>query len=477
MQPQHLLSTFALLLASPTVSALTYTLQTSLQGPTFFDAFAFQNTWDPTFGYVHYVDRPTAESFGMINAVGANTITTSGGPVVFGAEHTRVLDPAANLGRPSVKLVSKETWTRGLFVLDLEHMPANVCGSWPAFWMLGSGGDGQGVWPKFGEIDIIEYINDSGDNLMALHTAPGCTVAGAGQTGTLLTNDCGKDGGFAACGVAPTQANNSGTSFNANGGGVYAMEWTSAAVQIWFFPRQNIPSSLVNGDPSPDTSTFGVPSANFQGSCDIDTYFSNASMIFDIDFCGSYAGPLFNHGGCPVLDPTNEWTSCNKFVAANPQAYVESYWAVNYLNVYQAVADTSPVASSSLSSVTPAASSTAVTASGAEGRSSTPSGTINAPSSATSVQLPATSVLPPSGAVPTPIPSVSSVTSLSTTPPPAPPPSPTTPTAVPTTQNPDTSPVIVVETTIIYVTTTVSVAPNRVRVQILPSTLLVTKSQ
>jgi hypothetical protein len=174
MHPPRLLPLLALLFLQPSATfAVPYTLQTTLSGPTFFDAFDFRNTWDPTFGYVHYVDRPTAESFGMLDS-------TPGGPVTFGAEHTRVLDPAANLGRPSVKLVSKESWTKGLWVLDLEHMPINACGSWPAFWMLGSG---NGVWPNFGEIDIIEYINDSEDNLMALHTAPNCTIAGAGQTG------------------------------------------------------------------------------------------------------------------------------------------------------------------------------------------------------------------------------------------------------------------------------------------------------
>lgn len=170
------------------------------------------------------------------------------------------------------------------------------CGSWPAFWALGNGPDG--VWPRYGEVDLIEFVNDTPNVLMAMHTAPNCTIAGSGQTGTcissthgtntdrrpgkLLTNDCGKDDGFQGCGVAPVQPNNAGTDFNANGGGVYAMEWTSDFIKIWFFPREHIPATI-RASKTPDVSTFGTPAANFQGGCDIDTYLSNMSLIFDID--------------------------------------------------------------------------------------------------------------------------------------------------------------------------------------------------
>jgi hypothetical protein len=50
------------------------------------------------------------------------------------------------------------------------------------------------ILTREGEIDIIEYTNNLANNLMALHTSDtlqNCTVAGSGQTGTLLTNDCG----------------------------------------------------------------------------------------------------------------------------------------------------------------------------------------------------------------------------------------------------------------------------------------------
>lgn len=81
------------------------------------------------------------------------------------------------------------------------------------------------------------------------------------------------------------------------------MEWTSVAIRIWFFPRNAIPESITSG--TPDVAAFGLPTANFQGSCDIDQYFYNHSLIFNIDFCGSWAGPTFITDGCPALDPSN----------------------------------------------------------------------------------------------------------------------------------------------------------------------------
>lgn len=67
-------------------SVAQYVLQSNFFGATFFDNFDFYNSWDPTYGFVHYVDRGTAESFGMINA-------SETGPATFGVEHTQILDP------------------------------------------------------------------------------------------------------------------------------------------------------------------------------------------------------------------------------------------------------------------------------------------------------------------------------------------------------------------------------------------------
>ena len=109
--------------------------------------------------------------------------------------------------------------------------------------------------------------------------------------------------GYTGCEVQATGPNNVGYAFNSILGGVYAMEWTSTAIQIWFFSRNAIPPSITSG--MPDPSTFGVPMANFQGSCNIDAHFYDHNLVFDITFCGTYAGETWQVDGCPLLDPTN----------------------------------------------------------------------------------------------------------------------------------------------------------------------------
>ena len=91
-------------------------------------------------------------------------------------------------------------------------------------------------------------------------------------------------GGITGCTVSATEPDNSADGFNSIGGGVYAMEWTSAAIRIWFFPRDAIPTSISSG--APDVSAFGLPAANFQGDCDMDAHFFNHNLVFNTDFCG-----------------------------------------------------------------------------------------------------------------------------------------------------------------------------------------------
>jgi hypothetical protein len=102
-------------------SALNYRLVQDYSGTGFFNNFNFFTGNDPTNGYVNYVDQGTAQSQGLIN--------TNGGVAYIGVDHTNI---ASGRGRNSVRLESKRTYTHGLFVLNLGHMPGSVCGTWPA---------------------------------------------------------------------------------------------------------------------------------------------------------------------------------------------------------------------------------------------------------------------------------------------------------------------------------------------------------
>lgn len=91
-----------------------------------------------------YVDRDTAHNKGYISY--------DGGDAVFGVDYKSKLDSAngGDIGRESVRLEGKKEYNKGLFVLDVKHMPGGICGTWPAFWSLG-----REPWPvKVGNVCI-----------------------------------------------------------------------------------------------------------------------------------------------------------------------------------------------------------------------------------------------------------------------------------------------------------------------------------
>ncbi|SPQ18874.1 1cd3fd05-b2d5-48a6-a435-eb4b6ae0545c [Thermothielavioides terrestris] len=297
----------------------------------FFTEFDFFTQPDPTNGFVKYVDAATANRDGLAGF-------TEGG-VYLGVDYTNT----TTTGRRSVRLTSKKAYTKGLFIADIAHMPAGAtgsgsCGLWPAFWMFGPN------WPNSGEVDVIEGVNSQTSNSVSLHTGAGCTISNTGTISTtkLLAANCqGNEG----CTQQTTSSDNYGTGFNAAGGGVYAVEWTSAAIKVWFFPRGSSAatqlaagatssSSSSSTASSPDPSTFGPPLAAFVGgpTCSIDQHFANHNLVFDTTFCGDWAGRVWaDDETCSALAST-----CEDFVGQNPGAFTQAYWLVNGLRVYQA---------------------------------------------------------------------------------------------------------------------------------------------
>ncbi|KAJ5688633.1 hypothetical protein N7462_003025 [Penicillium macrosclerotiorum] len=282
----------------------------------FFDKFDFYTSSDPTNGYVSYVDQSTASNAGLINA--------SDGSVYIGVDTTNT---ASSPGRESVRISSTNTYTHGLVILDLAHMPGSVCGTWPAFWMLGSD------WPNNGEIDIIEGVSTNSQNQMTLHTSDSCSITSSGFSGNLQTSNCYVDASGqsenSGCAILSSDDSSYGDGFNSAGGGVYATEWTSSGISIWFFSSGSVPSDITNG--SPDPSGWGTPSAAFSGSCDIDSHFNELQIVFDITFCGDWAGDVWSSDStCSAKAST-----CNDYVQNNPSAFDETYWQINSLKVYQ----------------------------------------------------------------------------------------------------------------------------------------------
>ncbi|KAI9890668.1 MAG: hypothetical protein M1814_003737 [Vezdaea aestivalis] len=275
----------SLLLATciaPSFQAQQYALKddyTSNLG-TFWDQWNWYSAGDPTHGHVKYLTRDAASAAGLLG--------TADGAVTFAADSKNV----APGGRPSIRLESKAVYNHGLFIADFSHVPDSACGSWPAYWTFGPN------WPHSGEIDIFENVNRATNNLVTLHSGSNCIVnSDGGQTGTLGYNNCDSSSGDTrGCSVADPRGNSFGSGFNAANGGVYAMQWTSASIKVWFFPRGSEPSDINGASPNP--SLWGSPVASFQG-CDIDSHFKDHQIIFDMTFCGDWAGNVFAND--PVL--------------------------------------------------------------------------------------------------------------------------------------------------------------------------------
>jgi len=231
-------------------------------------------------------------------------------------------------GRPSVRITSNQSYNPGtLVILDLEHMPGGICGTWPAFWMVGPN------WPNDGEIDIIEGVNQQTSNDMTLHTSEGCTMSSSGDfTGSVVSTDCWIDdpdqSDNEGCQITTSNTETYGTGFNANNGGVYATNFQDSAISIYFFARGSIPSDITDG--SPDPSGWGTPIAQFtDSSCDIESYFTDLQIVFDTTFCGQWAGNVWSSGSCASVAST-----CDDYVENNPAAFADAYWSINTLQVY-----------------------------------------------------------------------------------------------------------------------------------------------
>ncbi|KAK6220514.1 mixed-linked glucanase [Colletotrichum tabaci] len=307
---------------------MAYGLSHSYFGANFISDFNFINYVDPSNGFVRYQSQPDALAKGLYSI---NPVTQA---VTLGVDHTNIY--GLGEGRPSVRLESKRQYNHGLFIGDFAHMPPSVCGLWPAFWMYGPD------WPRNGEIDIIEGANQVTKNIISGHTqvyrsvTPGCRIPDTPQAaGQPLLRDCESPGtnNNAGCNYLPpaSHPHTYGDSFNAVGGGVYALEWTSEAIRIWHWPRQSIPRDII--DKRPDPSTWDLPSALFGTStCEVDRYFKDMSLVIQTNFCGDYAANIWGKDGdtCNQRAPT-----CVEYVANNPSAFQNAYWEVNFIDVYE----------------------------------------------------------------------------------------------------------------------------------------------
>ena len=120
----------------PDYSALSYTLQDTYSGTSFFDNFDYFTGYDPTSGFVHYVPAETATSDTY------NLTYASSSSAVLRVDTT---EQDASTGRYSVRITSKNQYDNGLFIFDILNTPYG-CSTWPALWLTDPNN-----WPANGE--------------------------------------------------------------------------------------------------------------------------------------------------------------------------------------------------------------------------------------------------------------------------------------------------------------------------------------
>ena len=302
---------------SPVYPSQAYSQVQAFTGSSFFDNFDYFTAMDPTNGFVEYLSADEARA--------SNLTATTSNSVVIKAGST-----ATQSGVPSIRIQSRMTFDKALIIADIAHMPS-VCGSWPAFWTCDTNN-----WPNNGEIDILEGINDWTSNQIALHTSDGCNMRHAkrNETGSVITTECRSRPGAKDYGCAVKDTANGdlsyGANFNANNGGVYAMDWRANGIRVWFFPRNKIPKDVKAL--APTMRGWGTPAAEFPNShCDIETHFKQHHIIFDLTFCGDFAGDSARWLAS-TCSQNGLYKTCEEYISKNT---ISAYWEINGVWAYK----------------------------------------------------------------------------------------------------------------------------------------------
>ncbi|KZP25000.1 glycoside hydrolase family 16 protein [Athelia psychrophila] len=327
MAPSFLLA-FVLLTANILPSHAIYNVARDYSGDQFFSLFDYYGNIDnasisagsTTGGDVNFLDQAdaTSQQLAYVSPTGTAIVKVDNSSIVpLGGK------------RNSMRLTSTDAYPVGsLFIIDASHLPFG-CSVWPAVWTTGE------PWPTYGEIDIIEGVNEFTANEMVIHSQPGCTKTTPSiQTSkSIESTDCSTASG---CVVQESAANSYGAAFAQAGGGVYAMQYDVSGIFIWFWSRPNVPASITTSSASSpiDISTWGHPSAAFpSSSCNMGQYFGAQKLVIDITLCGDWAGVDATYRAtCPSAGATGVCNINN--VVGSGEQYSDAYFEFNYIRTY-----------------------------------------------------------------------------------------------------------------------------------------------
>ncbi|GKY95819.1 hypothetical protein MPSEU_000542600 [Mayamaea pseudoterrestris] len=278
--------------------------------------------------------------------------------------------PTADGPRESIRLEGIRRFNRGLFIIDVRHVPAG-CGVWAAGWMTD-----ETNWPVNGEIDVIEGINYQSHAKTALHSTTGCTMENDVPYGVMTGNwDTAQGIPDAKTGVpdmtmryakncfvydqhqwlnqgcvAVSERNDTlGAPLNDNGGGVFVLEWDpmNRHIRSWAFtPHDNVPDNIVQSIRTahltdsklrvvPNPELWPLPYAYFavgEGTSCPASHFRNMRLVFNTAFCGSVAGNRFQMD-CPAQ--AKQFQTCNDYLKSDPDEMDEAFWKIRGVYVYE----------------------------------------------------------------------------------------------------------------------------------------------
>jgi hypothetical protein len=249
-----------------------YQLLERQEGMDFFSYYNFYEGKDSvgSNGYLDYVSEERALELGILN------VTLEKDPEdVYETNGNATAEPFVYMGsaptkegpRESIRLEGKRRFHRGLFIIDLRHMPTG-CGVWPAFWLTD-----ESNWPVNGEIDIVEGVNYQDVAKTALHSTKGCSMddvpvgVRTGDWDTAIGIPDRKTGipdmtirsatnCFVydphqwlnqGCVAVDIEGGTLGQPVNQKGGAVYALEWDpiNRHMRTWVFtPHIKVPHNL-----------------------------------------------------------------------------------------------------------------------------------------------------------------------------------------------------------------------------------------
>ncbi|KAI0743871.1 concanavalin A-like lectin/glucanase domain-containing protein [Daedaleopsis nitida] len=285
-----------------------YNLVKEYSGKNFFNGWEFYGNYDNlTNGDVTYVDQANATSsqLGYVNDAGNVIVKVDTGFVPY------------NEKRNSVRIETQDYFPLGtVLIFDATHLPFG-CSVWPSFWTKGPN------WPAGGEIDIIEAVNLMPANQMAIHSSSGCTASG---------NDCSQGAG---CTVGEKSDKSYGKEFAAAGGGVWATQFDTTGINIWFWSRSDIPDSVKSATDSVDPSSWGTPSAQYSAdSCDMSKFFTPQQLVIDITLCGDWAGLGNVYQQTCGGDGTAQRCYLDNVINDGSSKYADAYFEIGYIKAF-----------------------------------------------------------------------------------------------------------------------------------------------